>query len=168
MGFDLTKRSDVVAFYGIKGSANTVTYHRMKGFTEISTSLNPKEYTRQYVDEDFERTDVTGYGRSISYAMDELTDDPVQKDLISVEEDELTGSAAVREIVMVYLNKPVSGGEGAYEARKRSFTVIPDSSGDSLDAMTHSGTLRANGDMVIGKATTTDEWQTMTFTEDTE
>lgn len=165
MNLGLTKRSDVVAFYGVKGTENTVTYHRMKGFTELSTSLNPKEYTRQYVDEDFERTDITGYGRSISYNMDELTDDPVQLDLVAIEDNELTGTGAVREIIMVYLNKEVSGSEGTYEARKRCFTVVPDSSGDSLDAMTHSGTLKANGDVVIGTATSTDEWQTATFKE---
>lgn len=168
MDFGLTKRSDVLAFYGVKGTEGTVTYHRMKGFTEISTSLNPKEYSRQYVDEDFERTDVVGYSRSMSYSMDELTNDPVQADLISIEENELTGSAAVRDIIMVYLNKEVSGSVGTYEARKRSFTIVPDSSGDSLDAMTHGGTLKANGDMVKGTATTNDGWQTVTFTEDSE
>ena len=50
---NLMKRSDKVAFYGIKAAeGDTYTYHRMQGFTDISTSKNPIEYSRQYVDEE--------------------------------------------------------------------------------------------------------------------
>ena len=58
----LVPRSQKVLFYGVPAaSGDTTTYHRMKGFTDVSTSKNAKEYTRQYVDELFEQTDVTGY-----------------------------------------------------------------------------------------------------------
>ena len=43
----LVQRADKVAFYGVKGEGDAVTYHRMKGFTDISTSKNPKEYSRK-------------------------------------------------------------------------------------------------------------------------
>ncbi len=165
MSFDVAHRSDVVAFYGVKGTGDTTTYKRMQGFTELSTSKNPKEYSRQYVDEDSERTDITGYAPEMSYNFDEVTGNEIHSDLVKIEDDELIGSAAVREIVMVYLNRETTTA-GKFEARKRSFTVVPDSSGDSTDAMTHSGTFRANGEIVKGTASTSDGWLTLTFTED--
>lgn len=38
----LVQRADKVAFMKVDD-----TYHRMKGFTGLSNSKNPKEYTRQ-------------------------------------------------------------------------------------------------------------------------
>ena len=52
------KRCDKLAFYGVKSEDGEVTYKRMTGFTEITTSKEPKEYKRQYVDEEFETSDV--------------------------------------------------------------------------------------------------------------
>jgi hypothetical protein len=101
----------------------------------------------------------------MSYSFDEIEGDAVHSDLIKIEENELVGSGAVREIVIVYLNRE-AGTEGTFEARKRSFSVVPDSSGDSTDAMTHSGTFKANGESVCGTATSTDGWQTASFTSE--
>lgn len=53
----LVKRSDKKAFIGVTKNTTT-TFHRMKGFTQISTSKNPVEYSRKYVDMDFEISDV--------------------------------------------------------------------------------------------------------------
>ncbi|MDE6502057.1 MAG: hypothetical protein K2L10_08240 [Ruminococcus sp.] len=46
------------------------SFQRMEGFTDLGYSQNPKEYSRQYVDEEFERTDIVGYAPSISYSFD--------------------------------------------------------------------------------------------------
>ena len=48
-------------------------------------------------------------------------------------------------------------------ARLRTYSVIPDSSGDSTDALTYSGDLKAASEIVKGTATTTDGWKTCTF-----
>ncbi|MBQ4086997.1 MAG: hypothetical protein IJC78_01975 [Clostridia bacterium] len=162
--FDVVQRHEKVAFFGVAGEGDTVTYHRMRGFTEMSNSKNPVEYSRRYVDEAFERTDVTGYSPSLSYKFDEIQGDSVHADLIAIEDNEMIGSSAIRDIVIVDMTKEVADKAGTYTARKRSFTVIPDSSGDSTDAMTHSGTFRANGESVVGTCETSDGWQTMTFT----
>lgn len=161
--FEIVGRHEKLAFYGIADTEGKVTYHRMRGFTEISTSKNPNEYSRRYVDETNERTDVIGYATSMGYNFDEIEGNEVHTDLVKIEEDELVGSAAVREILIVYLNREAAA-EGTFEAKKRSFAVVPDSSGDSTDAMTHSGTFKANGETVVGTATTNDGWQTATFT----
>ena len=36
------------------------TFARMQGFTSMTINKNAKEYTRQYVDENFEIRDITG------------------------------------------------------------------------------------------------------------
>lgn len=159
---NITKRSEKIPFMGIK-NGQTVTYHRLKGFTEFSKSANAKEYSRQYIDEDFEQSDVVGYSPSISYAFDLDSANEVHKDLVSIADNELCASAAVRSIVIVDLSTE-SAPSGSYSAVCRDFAVIPDAEGDSTDAYTYSGSMKAKTKVVFGTATTTDEWQTLTFT----
>lgn len=157
----LLKRSGKVAFYGIKATeGGTYTYHRMKGFTDMSISKNPKEYSRQYIDEDFEQADVTGYSPSISYGFDFYKGNAVHTDIAKIGDDELTGEAAVRPIIIVDIGTTTTGA-----AVKRDFAVIPDSEGDGTDAYTYSGNLKVKGEKVLGTATTADDWMTVTFTE---
>ena len=57
----LVKRSDKVAFLGCLDDLGvTPTFNRMRGFTTLSQSKNPAEYSRRYIDEDQEQTDVSG------------------------------------------------------------------------------------------------------------
>ena len=162
MSETVVKRSEKLAFYGVKGDSGTITYHRMAGFTDISTSKNPKEYSRQYVDEDAERTDVVGYAPSIAYGFDYFKGNVVHEDLIKISDDELMGQEATRSILIVDV------GATGPNAMKRDFAVIPDSEGDSTDAYTYSGNLKAKGAKVKGTAASTDGWQTCTFTEPSE
>ena len=81
----LVQRTGKLAFYRVP---NKDKYIRMEGFTELTNSKNPKEYSRQYVDEDFERTDVTGYASSISYAFDRYKGNAVLDDIIDITENE--------------------------------------------------------------------------------
>ena len=159
----IVKREDKLMFISSEAGGADQTYNRMKYFTDLSTSKNPVEYSRRYVDEATERTDVTGYATSIAYAFDQYTDDAAQEKIVEITDNELTGEAAIVSILIVDLSGTESS--GAYPARMRNFAVIPDSEGDSTDAYTYSGTLKANGDSVIGTAATTDEWLTCTFTE---
>ena len=159
----IVKRSGKVAFYGIPAEGGTVTYHRMRGFTELSTSKNPKEYNRQYVDEDTERTDVVGYAPSVSYAFDEFKGNEIHGDIIDITNNEKIGADAVRSIIVVDFSSG-SATEG-YSAIKRDYSVIPDSEGDSTDAYTYSGTFKANGDKVAGTCTVGADDMTAEFTE---
>ena len=160
----LTGRYSVVAFYGIKGSGDTptVTYHRMQGFTTLTTSKNPKEYTRQYVDEDHEQTDVVGYSPSIAYTFDRYAGNAVQDDIVRITNQELTGNDALVDIVVVDTADTQSG--GGCTAVKRAYAVIPDSEGDSADAYTYSGNFKVKGDRELGAATVSEDGLTCTFT----
>lgn len=166
---NLVKRADKKAFWGLV-SDQTTTYTRMKGFTSISGSKNPKEYSRQYVDEAFEQTDVTGYSPSWELAFDEYLGDSVQEDIISILDGEKTGADAVREVVFVDFSSPPS--EGKYPAVKRMFSVIGGSEGDGTDAYTYGCTLKCKSSIVKGEATiatpetdaTPENSETITFT----
>ena len=157
----LVKRSDKVAFLGCLASG-TETFNRMRGFTTFSGSKNPSEYSRQYVDEEFETTDVTGYSPSFEFGYDEYTDDPVHEEVGDILDGEKTGTDARRNIVVVDFSKPTTGG---YEATKREYAIIGDAEGDSMDAYTHSGTFRATGKRIVGVATLNSDNSVATFTE---
>ncbi len=156
---EIVKRCKRLAFYGVPGDGDTVIYKRMKGFDEITTSKNPMEYSRQYVDEEFEQTEVVGYAPSIAFAFDLFANDAVHADIAGIFDDEKTGADAVRSIVMVNLS------DEAHTAVKRDFSVIAESEGDGKEAYKYKGSFRAKGEKVIGTATSSDDWQTAVFTE---
>jgi len=163
----MVKRSDLKAFYGVGENA---TYTRMRGFSELSESKNPKTYTRQYVDESFEATDVVGYSPSLSFSFDKYSGDAVLEDIANLIDDEILGTQAQREIIQVDFSKPSGNG---FEARKRKVSVIGNTLGNSLDALTYSGELRPVGAVVTGIATiatpsdgNSENVETITFEED--
>lgn len=154
----IAKRNSKVAFYGVTTKSGVV-YHRMSGFTEFSTAKNPIEYSRQYVDEETEFTDVVGYSPSVSYEFDLFTENPVHLDIADIADNERVGAEAVRTIILVDMES------STHTAVKRDFAVIPDSEGSSMEAYTYSGNFKVKGEKVFGTASTNDDWQTCTFTE---
>ena len=142
-------------------------YHRMEGFTDLSYSKNPKEYSRQYVDEEFERTDIVGYAPSISYSFDRYTGNEVLEDIVKITENELIGDFMKRTIVTVDLSSAAffSPTESSAPAKMREYSVIPDSNGDSTDCLTYSGNFKTKGTLVKCTAHSNDDWQTVTVTE---
>lgn len=158
----LVKRCEKVAYYGVP-DAEGYKYIRMTGFTEISITKNTSEYSRQYVDEEFSQTDITGYSTSISYEFDRYKDNPVHDDIISITDRELIGTDAIRPIIMVDLTDDTEGG---FTAVMRNFAVIPDSEGGSTDAYTYSGKFKVKGSRVTGTAVLADNGESLTFTED--
>lgn len=158
-----TPRSSKVAFMEVENG----TFYRMKGFTALSTNRNPKEYTRQYVDEPFETTDVVAISTSMEFTFDQMQNDPVHEKMVDIIDGEKIGDDAVVTIVVVDFTRQ-GATTGSYKAVKRDFVLIPGTEGDSVDAYTYSGTLRAKGEKVEGEATSTDGWKTCTFTPEGE
>ena len=156
---DLVLRTGKVAFYLVPGNS---AYTRMEGFTSLSTSKNPTEYERQYVDEDFKRTDITGYNTATSYALDRYKKHPVTDDIINIHENELLGQDAVRSIIQVDMTTAQAHG-GIYTAqgKMRDYAVIPDADGDTTDCMTYSGNFKTRGEMEDVTVTTSDDFQTI-------
>ena len=163
---DIYKRSEVLAFMAVTTTSNsggttttTTTNHRMKKFTKLEQSKNPQEYERQYVDEEFKRSDVVGYSPQISYAFDYHYLNNVHTVIKEITDGEKTGDDAVVTIIWA----ETTGGV----AYKREYSVIPDTEGDSLNAYTYSGTFKARGPAIAGTVVSSDDWQTITFTETT-
>lgn len=146
----LKKRSDKVAFLEV----NEV-FTRMEGFTTFSQSKNPTEYSRRYVDQDFENTDVTGYSPQIGFGFDQYEGNDVHDLIVEILDNEKLGNDAIVTICVV----DVTDGT----AIKREWTVVGDSEGDSMDAYTYSGNFRVKGEKVFGTATSEDNWATCIF-----
>ena len=163
MARKLVKRSDKVSFLGCVDNG-TETFNRMRGFTTLSGSKNPIEYSRQYVDEEFETTDVVGFSPSVEFGFDQYTEDPVHEEMVEILDGEATGTEARRNIVTVDFSQPATG--GGYKATKREYAIIGDADGDSLDAYTYSGTFRSTGKRITGTATLNADSSVATFTED--
>ncbi len=151
---NIVQRAKKLAFYGVPKETETV-FHRMKGFTKLETEKNPSEYSRQYVDELFEETDVTGYSPSVLYEFDRYADDPVHQDMVMLTDREMIGDDAIRTLIMADLAVPNE--DGTFPAIMRDFAVIPDSEGDGTDAYIYTGSFRAKGEKVIGTVQITDE-----------
>lgn len=158
----LVKRSDKVSFLGCLADG-AETFNRMRGFTTLSGSKNPTEYSRRYVDEEFETTDVTGYSPSLDFGFDQYIGDPVHEEMVEILDGEKLGTEARRNIVTVDFSQ--SAGEGSYKAVKREYAIIGDAEGDSMDAYTYSGTFRATGKRIVGTATVDETGAVATFTE---
>ncbi len=159
----VVKRCKKLAFYGVPqgvGQEAAYTFYRMKGFDDITTSKNPREYSRQYVDEEFEQTDVVGYNPSISFGFDRFSNDAVHSDLVEIFNREKVGSDAIRPIIMVDLESEKK------TAIMREFSVVAESEGSGTDLYKYSGSFRVKGEKVYGTAVTSDDWQTCSFSEE--
>lgn len=156
----LKSRHKKVAFYGVpttSGGTTTITYHRMTGFTSLPQNKNPKDYTRQYVDEDFERSDIMGFAPEIPYNFDRHDNNAVHDDIVNITDKELIGADAVRTIIVVDLDDST--------AIKRDYSVIPNGEGSDINVYSYDGNFKANGEKAFGTATSADSWMTITFTE---
>lgn len=158
----LVNRHEKIAFFGVKDENGEITYHRMCGFTKMDTAKNPVEYSRRYIDESFEQTDVVAFSPSISFSFDRYCGNPVHDDIVSISDNELIGTDAVRSIVIADLS---TESEGTVSAIKRDFSVIVDTEGNSTDAFTLSGTFNTKGEKTFGTARLSQDGQTLTFSE---
>lgn len=157
----LVTREKKVAFLGCENGENVV-YNRMRHFTSMSKASNPNEYSRKYVDEAGENTDVTGYSPSISYGFDLYTNDPVHEEIVAITDGELVGDDAVREILLVDFTQQGEGTE-VYKAIKRKYAVVPDSDGDDENTYTYSGSFKSKSDKEEVEVTSADNWATCTI-----
>lgn len=156
----LYNRADIVNFIKV---GEGETYKRMTGFTENTKSLNPETYERRYVDEKSQRKDTTGYATEISYNFDREIGNAVHEAIAEIHDKEIAGATV--EIVTVNMN--VAGtAANTFKAKKRIYSVLPDSDGDGTDAYQYSGTFAAQGDIIEGTASSTDSFKTITFTPD--
>lgn len=156
----LKSRHKKLPFYGVSKTVEGVTttaFYRMTGFTSLPQNKNPQEYNRQYIDEDFQRSDIMGYAPVIPYNFDRHDGNKVHDDIVDITDNEKIGADAVRTLIVVDID------DGS--AIQRDYSVMPDGEGDDINVYTYSGNFKAQGEKVMGTATSSDNWQTITFTE---
>lgn len=157
----IVKRHQRVAFMNT-GTDEAPVFTRMKNFTDMTNSKNPKEYSRQYVDEEFEESDVVGYAPSIAYSFDRHTNSPVHEKIAKIHDGELTGSDTLVDILIVDLFT-ADKESNQCEARRRKFAVIPSDDGSGTDALIYTGTFKAKSVKEECKATVSEDGQTATY-----
>ena len=158
---NIVQRSERVAFMDTDMTGNTPSYERMTNFTAMIGSKNPKEYARQYVDENAERSDVVGYAPSIEFSYDRHTDTPVHDKLSRIHDKELLGNDAHVDIVSVDLF--TEDAQNRCLATKRTYAVVPDAEGDGTDALIYSGVFKSVSAIEEGYATSEDGWKTVNY-----
>lgn len=66
---------------------------------------------------------------------------------------------------MDFFDKGESKKDDEYVARKRTYSILPDSSGDGTDALQYSGSFSVKTDIVKGYAKVSADGKTCTFSE---
>lgn len=161
----LVMRYEELSFMNVGTTASPDYKVIGEGFTSLSESKNPAEYSRKYINQSSETTDVTGYSPSLAYNVDLYSNNPVIGKIVEVHDLEKVGTDARVEVVSVRMWEPVT--EGSYRAFKRVYSIIPDAKGDGTDAMVYSGNFKAVGDFVKGVFTPDETLKAGTFVADT-
>ena len=120
-----------------------------------------KEYKRQYIDQEFEQSDIVGFAPVISFAFDQFSGNEVHDDIMNIANNELVGNDAVREIVMV----DFSSDKENPTAIKREFSVVVENEGSGMDGYIVKGSFKVKGEKVFGNAASEDNFATITFSE---
>ena len=92
---------------------------------------------------------MTGYAPVVDYEFEVYTGNPVIAKLRDITDLELTGSDAWVEICTVDLFDETEV-SGVCRATVRTYSVIPDKSGEGTDTLLYTGTLRAVSQPVSG------------------
>ena len=156
----IVKRADRQHYMNIGTDLSPVWAQIGEGFTEFKESKNAVSYQRRYIHEVTKRTDVTGYAPVIDYELEIYSDNPVIEKIRTITDHELTGEDAKVDVITVDLFDETAQ-SGTFNATRRAYSVIPDECGEGTDALCYTGTMKAVGDIVIGKFNAA----TKTFTE---
>lgn len=157
----LVSRSELRSYMNVATASASAQYELIgEGFTSLTEAKNAKEYSRQYIHERTERTDVVGYAPSLDYSVDVYTNNPVIARIREITDKELMGTEGQVSIVTVEMFADGTVDENSLTAYERKYAVVPDSKGDGVEALVYSGTFKAVSDMVTG----TFNLKTKTFT----
>ena len=121
-----------------------------EGVTAFDDDLAPKTETKQYIADENEKDEVSGYKPTFAYTAEVDADDLVSQLLYGVGADQTVGAQV--EIVTVDV---WTDALGVCEARKGTYNIIPSKagSGDPGGALIMEGTLSQDGALTKGEWT---------------
>lgn len=151
----IVRRNEKVSFMDIGNGE----FKRMKYFTAFEEEKNSEEYSRKYTDESFERVDVVGISSGVSFTLDQRLNDPVHEVIVDIFDKDKLGEDSIVTIVSVDFTKELEteGPGKTFEAKKRTFSLIPGSEGGQAEAYSYSGTLRTQSETEYGVAIFTED-----------
>ncbi len=133
------------------------------GFTEANEEMNAQTDSKKYINNASATGSVKSYEWSKSVTADLIEDEDVIAYMADIGRTMKTGGDCETEHVTVHLNKPVSGKDNIFYARKIGVSVAISSFSDNDGEMQMEGELLGRGDIVEGEFNT----MTRTFTEKT-
>lgn len=133
------------------------------GFTEANEEVNAQTDSKKYINDASATGSVKSYEWTKPIVADLIEDEGVIAYLADIGRLMKTGGDCETEHVSVHLNKPVTGKENTFYARKIGVSVAISSFSDNDGEMQIEGDLLGRGDIVEGEFDTTSK----TFTEKT-
>lgn len=123
-----------------------------EGVTAFDDDLAPKTETRQYIADENEKDEVSGYKPTFGYTAEVDETDLVSQLLYAVGADQTVGEQVDIVTVDVWTEA-----DGVCEARKGTYNIIPSKagSGDPGGALIMEGTLAQDGALIKGEWTVT-------------
>lgn len=160
----ITGRHMIGEYLNITPKEENATWGVMgTGFTEANEEMNAQTDSKKYINNASATGSVKSYEWSKSVTADLIEDEDVISYMADIGRTMKTGGDCETEHVTVHLNKPVSGKDNTFYARKIGVSVAISSFSDNDGEMQMEGELLGRGDIVEGEFNTT----ARTFTEKT-
>lgn len=156
-------KKHMVAVFVNAGDTETPDWVRICKATDFERTMNAVTEERDYIADEHPTTEVTDYKPSEGLTITTYKGEPDFEMMYKLYKKRAIGSAAQKEVMLVYLfDKVVSGGKDVYYADKSSCTITVDSFNTSSSTMTC--TVYENGTPITGSVTISPEKKPV-FTE---
>lgn len=152
-------------YLDVSGGAETAQYELLGfGVTQLDDSPSAQTSSKRYVNQKSATQTIGSYEWTAPLEFDLIRSEKAIEFITDIGENEKTGAEAETNYVLVYLEKPVTGQDGTYEAKRRKVAIEVAEFSDNDGEIQGSGNLLAVSDWIKGKFDT----KAKTFTPDAE
>lgn len=151
MNNHLVMRSSVLAFMNIQKDPLQLPRYSLigDGFTRLVNNKAPTEYTRKFVNQRTETTDIIKYQTEILYEIDVLSNNEVIRRILDITDGEWRTGAAMTDVVTVWTDEIVAR-PMVCAASRRQYKIIPTTIGDDIQTLRTTGKMVAQGEAEKG------------------
>ena len=147
----LVMRNAYLAFMNVEENPDMPGQYRLvgEGFRKLSQVKEPSEYTRRFVNESTDTTDIIKYNAEIAYEIDVFSDDPCVRRIVHITDGERRGQKARTDIITLFTEDVVAL-PYVCKASKRRYAIVPDRIGDDISVLQTSGKMVALDEKIEG------------------
>ena len=147
----LLMRNAYLAFMNIEEDEDLPGRYSLvgEGFKKLSQVKEPTEYTRRFVNESTDTTDIIKYNAEIAYEIDVFSGDPCVQRIVNITDEERRGKKARTDIITLFTEDIVAP-PFVCKATKRKYTIIPDRIADDVSVLQATGKMVAMNDKIGG------------------